>query len=99
MGKRSPSLRGAVLAADTTGPAVARVGTIQLNWVSSAYSPKCDQFAFRRPESSVLRVGVGHQPKAWKTLQQQEEHERSVLTESILQVRATGEAEAGPAAG
>ena len=60
--KRTPSLRGEVLGADTTGPAVARVGTIQLNW--SAYCPKRDQFAFRRPESSALRVGVGHQPKA-----------------------------------
>ena len=65
MNKRTPSLRGEVLGADTTGPAVARVGTIQLTWVSSAYCPKRDQFAFRRPESTtVLRAGVGHQPKA-----------------------------------
>ena len=35
MDKRTPSLRGKVLGADTTGPAVARVGTIQLNLVSS----------------------------------------------------------------
>ena len=42
----------------------ARVGTIQLNRVSSAYCPKHDQFALRRPESTVLRAGVGHQPKA-----------------------------------
>ena len=62
--KRTPSLHGEVLEADTTGPAVARVGTIQLNWVSSAYCPNRDQFAFRRPESTVLRAGVGHQPKA-----------------------------------
>ena len=38
-----------------------RVGTIQLNWVYSAYCPKRDQFSFRRPESTVLRAGVGHQ--------------------------------------
>ena len=62
--KRTLGPRGEVLGADTTGPAVARVGTIQLNWVSSAYCPKRDQFAFRRPESTVLRVGVEHQPKA-----------------------------------
>ena len=64
MDERTPSLRGEVLGADTTEPAVARIGTVQLNWVSSAYCPKRDQFAFRRPESSALRVGVGHQPKA-----------------------------------
>ena len=63
MDKRTPSLRGEVLGADTTGPAVARVGTIQLNWVNYAYCPKRDQFAFRRPESTGLRAGVGHQPK------------------------------------
>ena len=64
MDKCTPSLRGEVLGADTTGPAVARVGTLQLNWVSSAYCPKRDPFAFRRPESTVLRAGVGHQPNA-----------------------------------
>ena len=64
MDERTPSLRGEVVGADTTEPAVARIGTVQLNWVSSAYCPKRDQFAFRRPESSALRVGVGHQPKA-----------------------------------
>ena len=62
--KCTPSLRGEVLGADTTGPAVARVGTIHLNWVSSAYGPTRDQFAFRRPESTVSLAGVGHQPKA-----------------------------------
>ena len=41
-----------------------RVGTTQLKKVSSSYRPKRDQFAFRRPESAVLCVGVGHQPKA-----------------------------------
>ena len=102
MDKLTPSLRGEVLGADTTGPAVARVGTIQLNWVSSTYCPKRDQFAFRRPKSTVLRAGVGHEPKAskaWKTLQLQEEHERRALTESILQAGATREVEAEPAAG
>ena len=64
MDKRTPSLPGEVLGADTTGPAVARVGTIQLNWVSSAYCRKRDRFAFRWPEGTVLGVGVGHQPKA-----------------------------------
>ena len=61
MDKRTPSLRGEVLGADTTEPAVARVGTSRLNWVSSAYCPKRDLFAVRRPESAVLRAGVGHQ--------------------------------------
>ena len=37
--------------------------------------------------------------KRWKTLQQQEEHERRALTESILQAGATQEVEAKPAAG
>ena len=50
----------------TAGPAVARAGTIQMNWVSSAYCPERDQFSFRRPESTVLRACVGHQPKAMK---------------------------------
>ena len=62
--KRTPIQRGEVLGADTTGPAVSRVGTIQLHWVRSAHCPKRDQFAFRRPESTVLSDGVGHQPKA-----------------------------------
>ena len=62
--KRTPSLRGEALGADTTGPAVARVGTIQLKLASSAKCPKRGQFASRRPENSVLRVGVGHQPKS-----------------------------------
>ena len=35
-----------------------------IEWVSSANCPNHDQFAFRRPESSALRVGIGHQPKA-----------------------------------
>ena len=35
-----------------------------LHGVSSTYCPKRDQFAFWRPESSSLRVGVGHQPRA-----------------------------------
>ena len=64
MDKRTPSLRGEVLGADTTEPAVARVGTIQLNWTWSDYCPKRDQLAFRRPESTVLRAGVDRQPKA-----------------------------------
>ena len=65
MDKRTPSLLGEVLGADTTGPAVARVGTTLKNeWVIFAYCPKCDQFLFRRAESTVLRAGVGHQPNA-----------------------------------
>ena len=64
MDKRTPGLRGEALGADTTWPAVAHVGTLQLNWVRSAYCPKRDQFAFRRLERTVLRTGVGHQPKA-----------------------------------
>ena len=62
--KRTPSLRGEVLGAGTTGPAVARVGAVQLNWVSSSYCPKRDEFAFRRSEISPLRVGVGPQANA-----------------------------------
>ena len=64
MNKRTPSLRGAVLGADTTGPAGARVVTIHMNWLSSVYCPKRDQHAFRRQESIVVRAGVEHQPKA-----------------------------------
>ena len=65
MDKRTPSLRGEVLGADTTGPAVARFGTIQMNWVGSAYCPKRDLFTFRRPEKTLfVRAGVGHQRKA-----------------------------------
>ena len=66
MDRRTPSLPGEVLGADTTGPAVARVGIIQLKLVSSAYCAKRDQFTFRRPESTVWRAGVGHQPKAFE---------------------------------
>ena len=62
--KCAPSLRGEALRADITGPAVGRVSTTQMNWVSSAYSLKCDQFGFKRTESSALRVGFGHQLKA-----------------------------------
>ena len=64
MDKRTPSLRGEVLGADTTGHAVARVKKNHWNWVSSAYCRKRDQFAFRRSESTVLHAGVGHQPNA-----------------------------------
>ena len=66
MDKRTPSLRGAVLVANTTRPAVSRVDTIQSNSVISAYCRKLDQFAFRRPESTVLRADVGHQWNAMK---------------------------------
>ena len=59
----TPSLRREVLGAGTNGPAVARVGTIHLYWVSFAHCTERDQFAFRKPESSALRVGVGHLPK------------------------------------
>ena len=64
MDKRTPSLRREVLGAGTAGPAVARVGTIQLNWVSSACYPKRDQRFFWRLESTVSRAGMGHQPEA-----------------------------------
>ena len=37
--------------------------------------------------------------KQWKTLQQQEQRERTALAEFILQVGATGEVEAEPSAG
>ena len=99
MDKRTPSLRGEVLGADTTGPAVARVGTIQLNLVSSAHCPKRDQFAFWRPEALFCVLVWDTSRKQWKTLQQQEERERRALTESILQVGATREVEAEPGAG
>ena len=38
-----------------------KVGTTRLNWSSSAYNPNLDLLAFRRSESSVLRVDAGHQ--------------------------------------
>ena len=63
-GQTPSSLRGEVLGADTTGPAVARIGIIQLDWITSAYCPKGDQFVFRKPKGTELPVGVGHQMKA-----------------------------------
>lgn len=42
------------------GP-TSKVGTTRLNWSSSAYNPNLDLLAFRRSESSVLRVDAGHQ--------------------------------------
>ena len=89
MDTRIPSLRGEVLGADSTGPAVAsRSNSIELG--KFYLLPKRDQFAFRRPESTVLRVGVGHQPEA---MGQPEERERRALAESILRVGATREVE------
>ena len=98
--KRTPSLRGEVLGADTTGPAVARVGTLHLNWVSSAYCPKRDTnllFGGRKALFCVLVWDTSRMQ--WKTLQQLVEHERRALTESILQAETTREVEAEPAAG
>ena len=94
MDKRTPSLREGVVGDDTTRPAVARVGTVQLDWSRPAYCPKRDQIDFRTPESSALRVGAGHQPKKRKALQNQEERECRALAGYILQVRATREVEA-----
>ena len=102
MAKRTPCLRGEVLEADTTGPAVARVGTIQLNWVSPAYCPKLDNFFLLSggPESSPVGVGVGHLPKAMEEIpRQQQEREGRALAVSNLQVGATREVEAVPVAG
>ena len=62
-GQTHSSLRGEVPGADTTRPAVARVGIILLDWVTSAYGPKGDQFSFRKPTGTLLRAGVGHQMK------------------------------------
>ena len=67
--KCTPSLRGDVHGADTTGPAVARVGTIQLNSVSSNYCPNRDEFAFRRSAFCVLVLDTRR--TQWKTIQQQ----------------------------
>ena len=66
MDKHTPSLRGEVLGADTTGSAVARAGTVQLNWVSSAYCLKRDQFAFggRKTLFCVLVWDTKPQPQA-----------------------------------
>ena len=48
---------------------------------------------------SMLLIPGDTSRKQWKTLQQQEEHERRALTEFILQAGATPEVEAEPAAG
>ena len=51
--KRTPSLRGEVLGADTTGPAVvSRYDFIELG--KFCLLPKRDLLAFLRPESTVL---------------------------------------------
>ena len=99
MDKHIPGLRGEVVGADTTRPAVARVGAIQLNLVSSSYCSKRDQVSFRRLGSTVVRAGVGHQREPWKGPQQHEERERWALTESIMQPWTTREVDAEPAAG
>ena len=55
--KRTPSLRGDVLGADTTGPAVAsRYHLIELG--KFCLLPKRDLHAFWRPESTVLLLLV-----------------------------------------
>ena len=100
-GTRNPSLRGEVLGAHTTGPAVARVGTVQLNWVSSAYhsAQTRDQFSFGRREAQFWVLVWDTSRKQWKTLQQQEERELRALAESILQAGATRQLKAMPMAG
>ena len=90
MDKRTPSLRGEVLGADTTGPAVVRVGTIQLNVTNLLFESRKALFCVLVQDTSRKQL---------KTLQQQEEHERRALTEFSLQVGATREVEAEPAAG
>ena len=55
--KRTPGLRGEVLGADTTGPAVAsRYNSIELGMC--CLLPRRDLLDFRRPESSVLLLLV-----------------------------------------
>ena len=99
MDKRTPSLRGEVLGADTTGPELTRVGTIQLNWVSSVCCSKRYQYAFRRPERTVLRAGVGHQPIAMEYPTAARGARAQGVDGAILQVGVTQEVEAEPAAG
>ena len=63
--KRTPSLRGEVLEADTTGPTVAhRYNSTELG--KFCLPPKRDLLAFRSAESTVSAavVGVGHHVKA-----------------------------------
>ena len=99
MDVRTLDLRGEVLGADTTETAVARVGTIQLNWVSSAYCPKRDQHAFRRPESTVSRAGVGHQLNKMEDSTAARGPRAQGADEVHSEARATREVKAEPAAG
>ena len=97
--KRTPSLRGEVLGADTTGPAVAsRHNSIELG--KFCLLPKRDLLAFRRPESTVLLLLVWDTSrKQLPILHQREEGERRALAESILQAGEAREVEAEPVAG
>ena len=62
-----------------------RVGTTQLNWVSSAYCPNVTYLLFRSLENTALLLLVWDTSwKQWAILQQREEGERRALAESIL---------------
>ena len=99
MDKRTPSLRGDVLGADTTGPAVARVGTIELNWVGLLTAQNVTNLLFGGRKAVLCVLVLDTSRKQWKTVQQQEEHERRALAESVLQVGAVLKVEAVPVAG
>lgn len=59
---RIPSSQGEVLGADATWPSIAsRDGSIELG-IFLLHS-KRDLFSFRRTESTLFRVGGGHQTK------------------------------------
>ena len=96
---RTPSLRGGVLGADTTGPAVAS-RTVQLNWLSSAYCPNVTYLLFGGRKALCCCCWCGTPAeKQWAILQQREEGERRALAESILQAGEAREVEAEPVAG
>ena len=97
--KLTPSVRGEVLGADATGPAVAsRYNSIKLG--KFCLLPKRDVLAFRRPESTVLLLLVWDTSwEQWAILHQREEGERRALAESIMQAGEAREVEIEPVAG
>ena len=73
-----------------------RVGTIQLNWVRSAYCPNVPYSFFGGRKALCCFCWW---LKQWAILQQREERERKALAESILQAGDAREVEAETVAG
>ena len=71
-----------------------RVGTIQLNWVSSAYYPNVTYLLFGGRKHCAAVVGVGHQLNAMD-----DSTAAGALAESILQTGKAREMEAEPVPG